>query len=135
MKRIAILCLVIFTLAFVGLWAQETTILKVKVQVANIRSEPDINASIIKQMKIGTTLESHQKIGDWYEVMVTDDKGLSMSGFINISVVDVASHGGIKPEQGALQAEVKPVKTPIIDSSKKVGVENDFLFGLGGGLP
>ncbi len=107
MKRIAVLCLAVLVLAAVGLMAQEMTILKVKVQAANVRSEPDMNASIVKQVKIGTMLESRQKIGDWYEVTVTDDKGVAMSGFINASVVDVVGPGGVKPTQGAQQAEVK----------------------------
>jgi hypothetical protein len=107
MKRITILYLAVLVFAVVGLMAQETTILKVKVQAANVRSEPDMNASIVKQVKIGTMLESRQKIGDWYEVQVTDDKGVAMSGFINASVVDVVGPGGVKPTQGAQQAEVK----------------------------
>jgi hypothetical protein len=109
MKRIPALCLVVLVLAVVGLQAQQTMILKVKVQAANIRSEPDMVASVVKQVKIGTMLEARQKIGEWYEVSITDDKGVAISGYINAGVVDVVgAGGGAKPtQQGGQQAEVK----------------------------
>ena len=47
----------------VGLVAQDLTVLKVKVQSANVRSEPDMNAAVVKQVKLGTLLESRQNVG------------------------------------------------------------------------
>jgi len=83
--------------------------LKVKVQVANVRAEPDINSAVVKQVNLGAQLESRQKIGDWYEIMVTDDKGTAMSGYINSSAVDIVSAGAAQPATAAPQAAVVSV--------------------------
>jgi opacity protein-like surface antigen len=89
--------LAVVIIAAVGLQAQETKTLRVKVQVANVRAEPDMNSAVVKQVNLGTLLESRQKIGDWFGIMVTDDKGTAMFGYINSSAVDVISIGGTKP--------------------------------------
>ncbi len=109
MKRFPVVLLALLVVAAVGLVAQEVTVIKVKVQSANVRSEPDMNAAVVKQVKLGTLLESRQKIGDWFEVTITDERGVSMSGFVNISVVEVVGGGAAKPagQAGGQQVEVK----------------------------
>ena len=96
--------------AAAGAPPQETPMLRVKVQVANVRAEPDMNSAIVKQVNLGTQLEFRQKIGDWFEIMVTDDKGTVISGYINNSVVDVVSTGGAKPAAGA------PQQVPVVST-------------------
>jgi hypothetical protein len=91
MKRILILGLGLALILVLGLSAAQSYVLKVKVMTANVRSEPDASSSVIKQLPQGTLLESRQKIGDWYEISITDDTGKSLSGYINNSVVDVVS--------------------------------------------
>ena len=112
MRKISMF-LAVFIIAAVGLHAQETTMLKVKVQVANVRAEPDMNSAIVKQVKFGTQLESRQKIGDWFEIMVTDDTGTAISGYINSSAVDVVSTGGAKPAAGAQPQETTILKVKV----------------------
>ena len=102
MKKISMF-LAMSIIAAVGLHAQETTMLKVKIQAANVRAEPDLNSAVVKQVKLGTLLESRKKIGVWFEIMVTDDKGMPISGYINSGVVDVVSTVGTKPAAGAPQ--------------------------------
>jgi hypothetical protein len=97
MKKLSAFVLSLFVLAFVGLYAQETYVLKIKAQTANVRSEPDGNSTVIKQVKLGTLFESRQKIGDWFEITVMNDKGEPVSGYVNANVVDVIS-GGEKQE-------------------------------------
>lgn len=111
MKRVWSFVLVLLALTVLGLSAQETNILKIKVQTANVRSEPDPNSAIIKQLKLGTLLESRQKIGDWYEVVITDEKGAAVSGYINVNVVDLIS-GEKKQEEVVKEPEVK--KKPVL---------------------
>ncbi len=108
MKRFSIGLLVLLFVVTAGLLAQEVTVIKVKVQSANVRSEPDMNAAVVRQVKLGTLLESRQKVGDWFEVTITDERGTSMSGFINATVVDIVG-GGAKPggQTGGQQVEVK----------------------------
>ena len=50
----------LFVLLVLGgtLLAKESTVLKVKVQTANVRSEPDASAPIIAKVSGGTLLES-----------------------------------------------------------------------------
>jgi len=112
MRKISMF-LAVFIIAAVGLHAQETTMLKVKVQVANVRAEPDMNSAIVKQVKFGTQLESRQKIGDWFEIIVTDDTGTAISGYINSSAVDVVSTGGAKPAAGAQPQETTMLKVKV----------------------
>ena len=105
MRKI-IVFLAVSIIAAVGLHAQEAKMLKVKVQVANVRAEPDISSAVVKQVNLGTQIESRQKIGDWFEIMVTDDKGAAISGYINSSAVDVVSPGEAKPAAGVQQVDV-----------------------------
>ena len=110
MRKI-IVFLAVSIIAAAGLRAQETKMLKVKVQAANVRAEPDMTSAVVKQVNLGTMLESRQKIGDWFEIMVTDENGATISGYINSSVVDVVSAVAAKPAAGAPQqvAVVSPV--------------------------
>ena len=50
MRKISMF-LAVFIIAAVGLHAQEMKMLRVKVQVANVRAEPDMNRAIVKQVK------------------------------------------------------------------------------------
>jgi hypothetical protein len=108
MKRLTVGLIVLLLVMAGGLVAQQVTVLKVKVQSANVRAEPDMNAAVVRQVKLGTLLESKQKVGEWFEVTITDERGNAISAFINATVVDVVT-GGEKPagQAGAQQAEVK----------------------------
>jgi hypothetical protein len=86
----------------------QTTVLKVKVGTANIRSQPDTGAAVIKQVKLGTLLESKQKVGDWYEISVTNELGVSLTAYVHVNVVDVVS-GGAAPTP----EETRPVAPPV----------------------
>jgi hypothetical protein len=101
MKR-NIIMLLLFTLVLGGaLLAKEKTILKVKVQTANVRSEPDASAAIVAKVTIGTLLQIAGKEGAWYEVTVNDQSGKEVTGYIHNTVVEVS---GADEEA----AEVKP---------------------------
>jgi hypothetical protein len=103
MKRNIIMVL-LFTLVLGGaLLAKEKTILKVKVQAANVRSEPDASAPIIARVTAGTLLEVEGKDGAWYEVTVNDKSGKEVTGYIHNTVVEVSG----EDEEDA-EAEVKP---------------------------
>jgi hypothetical protein len=56
MKRNIIIALLFILLLGGALLAKEKTILKVKVQTANIRSEPDASAAIVARVTIGNVL-------------------------------------------------------------------------------
>ena len=98
MKRIAVALALVLAIGGLALSA-ETTVLKVKVQTANIRTQPDLNAAVIKQVKMGTLFESSQTAGDWYEISVTNDLGVTLTAYVHANVVDVIS--GPRPRRPA----------------------------------
>ena len=95
-----------------GWTSEKSVVLKVKVQLANLRSEPDALAGVITQVKRGTLLESTGKVDSFYEVTVTDKDGKSVFGFIHASVVDVVAGAEEKKEEPA-----RPVQRtePVIE--------------------
>ena len=109
MKKTLVFCFFALILSLSLVLAFQTYILKVKVQTANVRSEPDMNAAVVKTLSVGTILESSTKIGEWYEILVDDENGNKISAFINANVVSVIG-GEAKPVQPAERpAAVAPV--------------------------
>ncbi len=74
--------------------AAAPTVIKVKVQSANVRQEPNLQATIIARATQGTLFEVNSKIGEWYEVTVDDDSGKATSGYLHSSVVEVVTGSG-----------------------------------------
>ena len=120
MKKMLI-AVMILGAVFSGLYAQEIYILKIKVQLANVRSEPDMSAPVIKQLRSGTLLEASQKLGDWFEITVQNDQGKAVFGYISQSVVDIVSGG--KPGEPA--AKVPQRKEPVVEKEPIVQKEPD----------
>jgi len=107
MKRIVGLSVIFIGFLAVGLIAGPSVILKVKVQTANVRTEPDMSSAAVAQVKLGTLLESSNKVGDFYEISITDKDGRTVYGFIHASVVEVL--GG---EEEKVTKEEEKVKKP-----------------------
>lgn len=101
-KTLSIVILLLVAVA--GAAAANATVLKVRVQTANVRSEPDTSASVIAQLKLGTLIEASSKVDSWYEITVTNKSGESVVGYIHTSVVEVV--GG----QTAPPQEPRPVR-------------------------
>lgn len=112
MKKILAFGVFVLFLSVTFVLAGETFILKVKIQDANVRSEPDPNASVVKTLPLGTLLESDNKIGVWYEIIVLDEKGAKVSAYIHSSVVDIVSGGVAQPVQTPVQASQQPAPAP-----------------------
>jgi hypothetical protein len=119
MKKLVFVGIILLCLIFCGLSAQEITIIKIRVQLANVRSEPDMNAPVIKQLKSGTLLESSQKIGDWFEITVKDDQGKAVFGYVSQSVVDIVSER--KADEPAVKAPER--KEPVVEKEPVVQKE------------
>jgi opacity protein-like surface antigen len=112
MKRIALVLVLALVLGGLTLSAQ-TTVLRVKVQSANVRTEPDTNSAVVKQVKLGTLLEAKQKAGDWYEITVTNDLGVNLTAYIHANVVDVMSGGAaVGREETQPVRAAEPVRQP-----------------------
>ena len=75
MKKLLIIGLVVLSFFSVLVFSGQTTI-KVKVQVADVREEPDLKSPIVKQVPVGTLLKAQSKILNWYEIVITDNAGI-----------------------------------------------------------
>jgi len=112
MKKILSFFIVVLFLS-VSLGMAQTYVLKVKVQAANVRSEPDRNAAVVKTLQLGTILESSNKLNEWYEIIVDDGRGNKISGYISVSVVDIVSAGAAQPPAQQVQPPIQaPVQPP-----------------------
>lgn len=98
MKKCAIL-LPVLILALGGLLAAKETILKVRVQAANVRSAADAAAPVIAKVGLGTLLEASGREGAWYRIKVSNAAGKEVTGFIHNSVVGLV--GGDEEEESA----------------------------------
>jgi hypothetical protein len=67
--------------------ASPTTVVRVKVQQANVREAADIKSSVIMIVKLGTVFEVVDKSGRWYKVTLPQP-GTRSSGYIHESVVE-----------------------------------------------
>ena len=132
MKKTLVFCSLALVLSLSLVLAFQSTILKVKVQTANVRSEPDLNATVVKTLQFGTILESNMKIGEWYEIIVDDENGNKISAYINVNVVNVIS-GEAKP----VQVPQQPVAPPVYQQPTGFAAPKTYFGGgirLLGGL-
>jgi hypothetical protein len=65
-------------------------ILKISVEKANIRREPNAESPIVSTAPKGMTLDSYEKIGEWFRVIIgPDEKGFTVIGYIHSNNVEV----------------------------------------------
>lgn len=133
MKKLFLIGLLAFVFAVSGLFAGEVIILKVKVEVANARVEPDPNSPVIKQILIGTLLESRGRLENWYEIVITDDKGKIVTAYIHANVVDVVSSqkGKVasKPEASKELVREEAPKSVLGTAPQRMVFEGNYSSG------
>jgi SH3-like domain-containing protein len=79
--------------------AKEIMTVKVKVQTAIVRSEPDAASALIARVPAGALLGVTSHAGDWYEVNMNDESGKATTGFIRDTVVNVVGADGDEIEE------------------------------------
>ena len=126
MKRNIIMVLLFVLVLGGALLAKENTILKVKVQTANVRSEPDASAPIVARVTAGTLLEVAGKDGAWYEVIMNDQSGKEITGYIRDTVVEVI---GADEEE----TEVAP-RAAVRREVPRTSAGNEMRFGINFGI-
>ena len=130
MKRIIGLGVIFIGFLAIGLIAGPSVVLKVKVQTANIHSEPVMSSGVIAQVKIGTMHESSNKVGDFYEISITDKDGKTVYGFLHASMVEVfgtekekvTTEPMASPRLGYLPGKTNPYKTHMLISGLGLGL-------------
>lgn len=134
MKKNIILMLALF-LALGGALLARETILKVKVQTANVRSQPDPAAPVIARLSLATLLESSGREGSWYEIQVKNEAGKDVVGYIHNSVVSLVGGDDAEPAEPPRAAQRQLVRAQ--DSPQRRQVRKEFAAGgvkLLGGL-
>lgn len=72
--------------------------LRVIVPNAAVRLRPSSESEVVKILEIGALLDSSGKTGDWYRVSLPpDQKGISLSGYVNKEDVEVYPWSGEAP--------------------------------------
>lgn len=84
--------------------AAENETVRVIVENASIRLQPDLQSEIIKSPPIGSIFTVEKKVGDWYEIKVKTDLGMIVPGFIHAMYIEL-----IEPE---LVSPIPPKKAP-----------------------
>jgi len=133
-KALAIVILVL--VAFVGVSTAKVIVLKVKVQTANVRSEPDTSASVVAQLKVGTLIEATSKVDSWYEISVAGKSGEEIVGYIHSSVVDVVSGETPVPQETrpARTEPARPVSKPTPSYARAAAPSGAKHFKIMAGL-
>lgn len=95
-KLICIVCLFAFFLGIAAIHskANENSLytIKIKVKMANVRSKPSLNSSIITQLKEGTILQALEKEGKWHSVILpARGNSPERRAYVHQSIVDVIS--------------------------------------------
>jgi len=90
--------------------------LKVEVSVttANVRSAPDLTASIVTRLPKGTVLEAEKAEGPWFKVTLPPDKeGVVKTGYMHQSVVKAVEAAAAAPAAPKVKpAAAKPAAPP-----------------------
>ncbi len=107
MKRPLLIGFFILIVGSVMVFGSMPVLLKVKVQMANVRQEPDPNSSIVTQVAKGTELVAVAQTGNWYEISVLDKSGKTISAYIHVNTVEV-SGGEKKTAEPEKREEARP---------------------------
>jgi len=122
MKKVFFVLAALFVLcAFVG--ASDVILIKVKVQLANVRTEPSLNAPVVTQLKVGTMLEASGKKGDFYEIAVADESGKISVGYIHANTVEIVKSEGEEQAQAQEQPEAVKQEAAEEEAAEKEAVE------------
>lgn len=124
MKKSALTSLFIISILLISMFsfllAQEKAV--VKVDRANIRRQPDRQASVITVVTRGTTLNVLGKEGEWYRVsIVSQEKGV-LTGYIHQDLVDLIKEEKISGKESKVSKEEKEVQLPPASSEKVPGL-------------
>lgn len=97
---------------------EEIIFLKVKSQLANVRSGPSLSGSILAQLKIGTVIESSGTVGEYYKIALLNQNRQPVQGFVDKKDVEIVS--GKEEVKEEITELVPPIKedTKIEEEAK-----------------
>jgi hypothetical protein len=122
-QLVVLFCLGVFFLFPMAMDGRaEKVKLRVIVQSGQIRLKPDVDSLAIREVRMGTILDSEAKEGAWYKINLPLAEGqLNVVGFIQESDVEAFVEEIQKTENASPITSQKPPSTPK-PSSFKVGI-------------
>jgi opacity protein-like surface antigen len=89
-KGKVLVCLIMASLIILPsfIHAQKPKI-KVAVENASIRIKPDAESEAIASPPVGTVFEVEAKVGEWYEIRIRTEVGVSITGYIHEMFVEI----------------------------------------------
>jgi len=127
MKKTTVFVCVIVLLLAVAVIA-EAAVIKVKVQTANVRQKPDVTSAVLSRVSMGAMFESSKKVGNFYEISVTDNSGNLVTGYIS---TDVCEEVGAAPTAPVTPAQVQ---RPQVAPKPPAGTKKAGGLFIGAGL-
>ena len=109
--------------------AQEQKI-RVVVEGASLRLQPNMESEIILSPPIGSTFEVEKKVGEWYEIKYSSEIGVLITGYIHEMFIEVEKEAA-KPKDEVIQEPVRP--QPIYEPPKAARPRGRPMFSLKGG--
>jgi opacity protein-like surface antigen len=107
--------------------------IKVAVENATIRSGPSLGSEVIQEdVPLGTTFDTEQITGDWYEVRFRNSLGVMVSGYIHKMYVEVVQETPAARREVKKQAE--PEMEPEVPLQPQRRRESKGDFAIMGGL-
>ncbi len=112
-KKISVIILVLAaflsTYSLVEAEQEDTLKVRVKVKVANIRSQPSLSSAVVHQASMGTEFQVIERTGDWFRIIVpAKGNRPEMIAYIHESIVEVVEKG--MPEERKAEEKLEPEK-------------------------
>lgn len=121
MKRVPILVFGLVILLAVAVVA-EAAVIKIKVASANVRQKPDATSAILSRVSMGAMFEASKKVGNFYEISITDNSGNLVTGYISADVVEEVGPAAAPPTAPAQAQRPQPTPTPPATTKRAGGL-------------
>jgi len=121
------LSLIIISLFVLPTFVQaEKQKIRVVVENASIRLQPNMESEVIENPPVGSVFESQKRIGEWYEIRFSSRVGVMITGYIHEMLVEL-DKGTPQPRR-----EVAQPPPPPPPPSRSQPAKIMFSIGVGG---
>lgn len=90
--RVFLIGLLLFSAAVRMHSGEEILLVKVRVQIANVRAEPDLHSRIIGRVEKNALFETQAEENGWYPIAIlSSDQKTTLTGYIHKSLIEIIS--------------------------------------------
>jgi len=115
-KNLFLICVIVCLLPMVlhgfTVGQEADYVVRVKVDGANVRLQPDFWSEVIAVVSKGRVLSCIALVSGWYQVVLENEEGSTVSGYIHQMQVEEMS-GEPEPEAAPVPKKPIPVQTPV----------------------